>query len=147
MSAPKNQMKTRGRPFQAGNPGGPGRPEGSRNKATVVLDALANDEASEILSGVILAAKSGDMAAAKVILDRCWPARKGGRVTVAFPPIARAQDIVGALGTVAEAVGRGELSPEEGSAVASILETQRKAVETVDIERRIAALEEKGVTR
>jgi len=39
-------------------------------------------------------------------------------------------------------VATGELSPEEGAAVAAILEVQRRAVETVELERRLAALEQ-----
>ena len=50
-------------------------------------------------------------------------------------------DLAAALGVVAGAVGRGDLSPEEGSAVAAVLEAQRKAIETQELERRIAALE------
>ena len=37
--------------------------------------------------------------------------------------------------------GRGDLSPEEGGAVAAVLEAQRRAIETMELERRIAALE------
>ena len=47
---------------------------------------------------------------------------------------------------VAEHVAAGELSPEEGAAVAGILEAQRRAVETVEMEARITALEQKGST-
>jgi hypothetical protein len=49
---------------------------------------------------------------------------------------------VPALAAVAGAVGRGELTPEEGRAVAGLLEAQRRAVETAELERRVAALEE-----
>jgi hypothetical protein len=44
----------------------------------------------------------------------------------------------------ADALGAGDLSPEEGAAVAGILETQRRAVETVELERRLTALEQAG---
>ena len=56
-----------------------------------------------------------------------------------LPAIMAPSDIVAALGAVAEAVGAGELSPEEGAAVAGILEAQRRAVETVEMEAQIAA--------
>ena len=46
-----------------------------------------------------------------------------------------------ALGSIAAAVARGDLTVEEGQAIAAMLETQRKAIETVELERRIAALE------
>ena len=39
---------------------------------------------------------------------------------------------------VAGAVSAGDLSPEEGQAVASIMEMHRRAIETADLERRIA---------
>ena len=42
---------------------------------------------------------------------------------------------------VADAVGAGDITPDEGQAVASILEAKRKAIETVDLEARLSALE------
>jgi hypothetical protein len=68
---------TRGRPFQNGNTAGRGRPEGSRNKATLLLDRLADDEAEAIQRQVIEAAKGGDLKAAELILARIWPPRRG----------------------------------------------------------------------
>ena len=37
----------------------------------------------------------------------------------------------------------GEISPDEAAVVAGVLEIKRRAIETVEIERRIAALEER----
>ena len=59
-----------------------------------------------------------------------------------LPAILAPSDIVAALGAVTGAVAAGELSPEEGAAVAGILEAQRRAAETVEMEARIAALEQ-----
>ncbi len=39
------------------------------------------------------------------------------------------------------AVADGTLTPEEGQSVSAVLEVQRKAIETQELERRIAALE------
>ena len=72
--------------------------------------------------------------------------KNGRAVQMHMPPIAVPGDIVAALGAVAEAVATGELSPEEGAAVAGILEAQRRAVETAEMEARITALEQKGST-
>lgn len=141
-SASKNEGKTRGKPFQPGNPGGPGRPAGSRNAATVLLDKLASDDASDVLKATLKAAKGGDLRAADIVLSRVWPVRRGGRpVAFELPSIETAADIVRAVGNVATAVAGGELTPEEGGAVAAILEVKRKAIETTDLENRIAALE------
>ncbi len=42
---------------------------------------------------------------------------------------------------MAEAVAAGEITPDEGQAVAAVLETQRRAIETSQLEQRLAALE------
>ena len=90
---------------------------------------------------MVEAAKGGEMRAAELVLSRIWPARKGRPITLALPPIKNAADIVSALGAVADAVAAGEVTPEEGSAVANVLESKRRSIETADLERRIAALE------
>ena len=48
---------------------------------------------------------------------------------------------------LAASVGAGDLSPEEAQAVAGVLEVQRKALETAELERRIAALEQRQETK
>ncbi len=52
------------------------------------------------------------------------------------------QDVLRAIATVVGAVGRGAITPSEGQAFASLIETQRKAIETVEIEQRLAAVEQ-----
>jgi hypothetical protein len=128
--------------FGPGNPGGPGRPAGSRNAATLLLDQLADGAASELLEKMIESAKGGDMRAAELILSRVWPVRKGRPVSLDLPAIESAADVVTALGTIAESVASGALTPDEGQAVAAVLEVKRKAIETVELESRVAALEQ-----
>jgi hypothetical protein len=43
--------------------------------------------------------------------------------------------------------GQGELTPEEAASVVAVLEIRRKALETVEIERRVAALEQRSEFR
>jgi hypothetical protein len=128
--------------FQPGNPGGPGRPTGSRNKATLALDKLAEGDAKAILQQQLDKAKEGDARAAELILSRVWPPRKGRPVAMRLPAIETAADLVKALGAVADAVAAGDLTPDEGAGMAAVLETKRRAVETVELETRIAALEQ-----
>ena len=137
----KNAPTTRGRPFPAGNPG---RPKGARHRITMLAEKLMEDDAAEVVKSVIGAAKAGDMVAARLILERISPPRKGSPVTFDLPPVATAADVLTALGAVVQAVGEGELTPDEGVTVASLLESKRKALETVDLEARIAALEKKA---
>ena len=146
--ASKNDQKTapekKAALFEPGGPGGPGRPQGSRNKATLALDQIADDAGEDILNKMVEQAKAGDMRAADLVLSRIWPPRKGKPIALSepLPAINSAADVVAALGKVAELVGGGELTPDEGAAVASIIETKRKAIETVELESRVAALEQ-----
>lgn len=98
------------------------------------------------MQSVVGAAQSGDMRAAEILLRRLWPQRKGRPVLFDIPPTETACDIAAALGRITNAVASGEASPEEGAAMASILEAQRRAVGTVELERRLTALEQ-GVGR
>jgi hypothetical protein len=46
-----------------------------------------------------------------------------------------------AMAAVVAAVADGTLTPEEAASISAILEAQRRAVETAQLEQRIAALE------
>jgi hypothetical protein len=135
----KQTSPHRWQPGQSGNPAG--RPKGARNKALLALDAMGEEGARDIMKAVITAAQNGDMRAAEILLRRLWPERKGRPITLDLPPIQSAADLAAAMGAVTQAVAAGELSPDEGQAVAALLETQRRAIETAELEKRIAALE------
>ncbi len=51
------------------------------------------------------------------------------------------QDVLEAIATVVDAVAPGAITPSEEQALASLIEVQRKAIETVVIEQRLAAVE------
>ena len=131
-----------GRPFEKGNRANPkGRPPGARHIALKALDAIGESAAQDLLKSVVSEARAGDMTAARIILDRVWPARKGRPVTFTLPPVTSAQDIAKAIGGILEAVASGLLTIDEGQGLAAILESQRKALELAEIEERLTALE------
>ncbi|MGY8934545.1 MAG: hypothetical protein ACKVG6_00375 [Alphaproteobacteria bacterium] len=49
---------------------------GSRNKATLALEALIDGQGEEVVSTIIEEAKNGNMVAAKALLDRFVPPRR-----------------------------------------------------------------------
>jgi hypothetical protein len=128
--------------FAPGCRAGPGRPRGTRHAALAALDAIGAEAAEAVLRRVVEDAKAGDLRAAEILLRRLWPERRGRPVEVGMPPVASAADLVPALATVAAAMARGEITPEEAQAVAGVLEAQRRAIETTELEQRIATLEE-----
>ena len=52
-SSSNNAAKTRGRPFEKGNAYGQGRPAGSRNRATLLLEALIDGEGEELVQTIV----------------------------------------------------------------------------------------------
>ncbi|GAA4169487.1 DUF5681 domain-containing protein [Shinella granuli] len=142
MTTEKEQSKdTRFKRGRSGNPGG--RRAGSRSKALVALDALGEGEAEAIVVAMVEKAKGGDATAARTILDRVWPARKGARLTFDLPEVKTAEDLPDAVAAVTRQVAEGEISPDEGATVVTLLEAHRKAIETSELSARVAALEER----
>lgn len=141
MDASNNAPKTRGRPFRKGDRGGPGRPAGSRNRASLLLDRLAETDAEDVLRRVIASAKNGNLRAAEILLSRAWPVRKGRPVAFDLPTTVTTDAIGAALDAVLQATARGELTPDEAAAIGSVLEVRRRAIEQIEIEGRLAALE------
>ena len=130
--------------FERGRSGNPhGRPAGSRNRASVILDVIAEDHAAELLRTVLQRARRGDLQAAALIFSRVWPIRKA-RMRFDLPSLNRAADLPHALAAVVAAVSNGLLSPDEAAAVATVLNAQRAAIELVEIEQRLRGLEQRA---
>jgi hypothetical protein len=104
---------------------------------------LLAGEAKALTRKAIELALQGDTTALRLCLDRVAPVRKG-TVRTYLPPVNTPGDLVAALGTISEAVTRGELTPDEGQSIVAILEGQRRAIETVELEQRIVRLESKS---
>jgi len=118
-----------------------GKPKGTRHRATTMLMALMEKNAESITQTVIEAAKSGDLAAARMILDRLAPHAKERPVSVDLPDTNTVEGINAAQQAILQAVAAGDLLPGEGTALAGIVEARRRALESLELERRIVALE------
>jgi hypothetical protein len=137
MTAPPR--KPRGRPFQPGNPG---RPRGSKNRVTQILEQLAEGQAEQIFQKVSELAQAGDVSCLRMILDRIWPPRKAQPINVTMPRINSSQDALDAIAAICTALGEGRLTPDEITALSSVVGRSIQVIELKDIERRIAALEQ-----
>ena len=139
----KTDKRQRGKPFKKGTSGNPsGRPQGSRNKASLAIESLLDGQGEALTQKAIDLALDGDSAALKLCLERLCPPRKSRPINIALPETKTAEGVSEAQATVVRAVAAGELTPDEGTALSGILEARRKVIETQDHENRISALEE-----
>ena len=69
------------------------------------------------------------------------PRRKSRAVTVDLPRIERVEDLGNAIGTVLEEAASGRLFLDEAAALIGMMEARRKVMETIDLEKRLQALE------
>ena len=104
-----------------------------------------SEDLADIVRAVSDAAKGGDMQAAKIILDRLAPVRRGRPVQFTAPGGGDAKGLAEALDNVVSAIATGDMTPEEGAAVATVLEARRKIIETMEIEARLTALDKRAV--
>jgi hypothetical protein len=143
VSAVSESVKRAGRGrFTAGTRPGPGRPKGERTRLAAALDAIAAADAEAVLAAVLEAAKAGDMGAAKLILDRLWPAPKGRALELDLPPVEDAGGLVLAMAALVSTMADGTVTPDEARTIAAVLSEQRMAIETGDLAQRIEVLEE-----
>ena len=138
-----NGSKTRGKPFQTGNTFGKGRPAGSRNKATLALEALIEGQGEDVVNTIIASAKDGDMSAARALLDRLVPTRKSAPAPIALSPAASASDLEGALFEVFNGMADQSLAPEEAAQITGVIANHIKLHEALMLEERISQLEQK----
>jgi hypothetical protein len=124
--------------FAAGNPG---RPQGSRHKATQATLQLLDGQAEQITQKALEMALEGDTTALRLCLERIAPPRKDAPVTFDLPPMQSAADAAQAAGAVLNAVADGDLTPTEGAHIMALVETYRRTLETSSLEARVLALE------
>lgn len=128
--------------FKRGQSGNPrGKPKGARNKSTLAAERLLEGSLDRICKRIEEEALSGNMQAAKMILDRFLPARKDRVIKIDLPEVRTYEDILNAVGVIVNAVGNGEISPSEGESLSRTLEMYSKALETHQIELRLRELE------
>jgi hypothetical protein len=135
---PQPNSPVRGRPFEKGNGG---RRPGSRNRTTLVAEALLKGEEVELVRKAIELAKAGDGPMLKFLLDRILPKERS--VHVDLPPMDRSSDAVDALAAVIDAVGAGQIAPSEGSALASLVAAYARTINVADLELRLDVVERK----
>lgn len=138
----KNGSKTGNRDERGRfGPGNPGKPPGTRHKATRAVEALLDGEAEALSRKAVDMALSGDGAALRLCLERIAPPRKDSPVSFELPKMETAQDAARAAAAIVQAVADGELTPTEGAHCMALVDSYRRTLETTEIETRLNRLE------
>ena len=133
----------RGKPFEKGQSGNPaGRPKGSRNRASTIVQEMLDCEAENIGKKLIELAKAGEMQAIKMIVERLLPPLKELPLNadLSLTGINKATDITAAHSELLEGIVAGAITLSEAKELAGILEGKRKAIETLEVKHRLEEL-------
>ena len=133
----KNGRNTAGK-FTSENTG---RPKGARNKKTVGIESLLEEQAEALTQTAISKALEGDGLALRLCMERIAPAPKDKSVSFPLPDMNDAMDASKAASSVLTAVSEGELTPIEGTRVMGLIDSYRRTLELTEIEERLQGLE------
>ena len=133
------------KPGQSGNPRG--RPQGSRNKATLAVEQLLDGQSQALTEKAVEKALEGDMQALKLCLERICPPRKSRPIKIDLPKVETAADVTAAQSAVIAAMAQADITPEEANTIAGVLEAKRRALETLELDERLSKLEAQEATK
>jgi hypothetical protein len=119
-----------------------GRPSG-RTPATLLRKSIA-DDMPEIITTLISLAKKGDVAAAKLLMDRVCPSLKPQAMAINLP----VKETLPEQGNeIIKATMGGEIPPDIGSQLITALSNQGKLVDFQEMVERLARIEKQLESR
>jgi len=134
------QTMTQFKPGQSGNP--LGKPKGAKSRYTLMREALA-DDLPALLEATKAAALAGDMGAMRLLLERTLPTHKAVSPPVSVPELEQAETLADRARAILNATSRADLPPDIAAQLLGALGNLAKLIEIDEIERRLAALEQK----
>jgi hypothetical protein len=135
-------MAKRGRPFQPGNKLGRGRPSGSRNKKTVLIEELLADNSEPLLRKALQLALKGNTQMLRLLLDPVLRRPKDAPVTIGRLPMGTPEELLQSQARVMQELASGKLSLNQVEQIFQMLENARKLMETRDHNQRVRAMEQ-----
>jgi hypothetical protein len=128
-------------PGISGNPAG--KKPGTRNRATVLREALAEGEDIAAARIVIDKALAGDVMAARFVVDRLTPRPRGRAIALDLPGGKKAADVLAASNATIAAMASGEITPDEALTVTKVLDGRLRALKAAARERTAGGRAEK----
>jgi hypothetical protein len=132
----------RGRQFKKGNTFGRGRPKGSRNKRTLLAKQLLDEYAPAIFRKTVAMALEGDKTILCALLRRMLPRAKEPPCRIGPLPMGNMEELSRTCETTLKKAATGKITLGEAAEVLDLVEKRRRTIEGLDLEKRVAALEQ-----
>jgi hypothetical protein len=123
------------------------------NKATAEIRTLAREHGPDAIKELARLAKEAQseqarISASNALLDRAYGRSQAGQlIEIELPDVSNIDGITTALSAIVRAAATGQITPLEAQALSSVIETQRKAIESIELEERIERLEQSAARR
>jgi hypothetical protein len=128
------ERTARGRPFAKGNPG---RKPGSKNKTTLIGQALLKEAEEQLLRKAIEMAKAGDGPMLKFLLDRILPKER----CIELPAPDHDCDPVERCEAIVDAVSAGRITPNEAASLVTVAGGHARIIDLSEVDERLEAIE------
>jgi hypothetical protein len=127
------------------SPRGRGRPKVETIALTKAarsrFDTLAAESIEAVFQAVLTAAtQDGDMAAAKLLIDRVIPSRRGAPVAFHIRPLKTPEDCALAYADLLDDVGAGRLTPDEAQTISAIVAKRAELFPSIELAAEIEGL-------
>jgi hypothetical protein len=108
-----------------------------------MAERLLEGEIEPLIQTVLEKARDGDVACLRMVLDRLVPARKGRPIELDLPPIKSSEDVLSAIAAVWNAIGQGQVTPDEAGALSLLAGRSLDLIQMQNVLKRIDQLEQK----
>jgi hypothetical protein len=133
---------TRGRPFEPGNKFGRGRPQGSRKKRSARGQELVDDCREILIRKALVLAINGDVQVMRILLPYALGRPAERPIQTGRLSIGSVMELLKSSEQVFQRLSSGKLSLSEARSLSSLIEERRLVLETVELEKRVRAVEE-----
>lgn len=137
-SKDNKSLRVRGRPFKPGNPG---RPAGSKNQITKLLEQLVEGEGQKLAQKMLQIALDGNPRCLEFFMDRLMPPRRGRVLGQQLPEITGVNDIAPAMTAITTQLNSGELTTEEASGLVDFMERCARVILATGLVERVEKIE------
>jgi hypothetical protein len=134
-------MNKRGRPFEPGNKFGRGRPRGSRNKRTLLMEELLSQHSDPLLRKALKLALQGNVQMLRLLLDRILARPKDVAVRTGPLPMGTTEELLQSQANIMRKLAVGQLTPSQAEQIDRLIETRRRLLETTELAQRVRAIE------